>query len=564
MTDSEFTEQPIAFALDDGRIIASKVLDDYAIKSEDNTDFKDDIFATKLSEEQIKAIKADDQAASSQLREGKNRYGFYNLMKPPYPPKMLTSLKEMNTYHSACVKTKGNDIGGLGVEVIPIGDNENRDLNEKKLLEEFLRRCYPTPEDLFTRAATDEAEVGWLGIELIRTGNLQTGEPQRLEHIPSHTFRIHKDANRFMQTWDGVDKRWFKLIGDYRSVKDGKDKDIDKDTGDEKDFGSLPGGVDGQWAHELLYDINYSSGTTYYGVPDIIPAIPTAIGDRSAVRYNLDFFINNATLRYAIYIAGAFKDQPIMDNSDPENPKPTGKTVLQKAMEDKFEEVRENPHGNLVFMLPMKGGSDTPDVKIEFVPLDVQVKDSHFRLYRMEARGEVLSAHRMDPFRAGIVDINYGSGGGNTVSNNTRVNYKETTALPPQRRLNALINKFVVWADKPKGFGIKDWAIKLVEINTDDETQEINNDKTIFSMGGLRPIDLIRRYGVKRGIKLTKDIENDPALNAFYVNNAQITGNTNPQNPDQVAKIIEDMAVKFEESGEIELAEIMRGLKNAS
>lgn len=548
--------EPYAFALSDGRIVAKTVLDKYAVKSEESTDFKEDIFSKKIAN--------DENVPSSQIREGQNSYGLYNLITPPYPPKMLTSLKDINTYHQSAVKTKGNDIGGLGVEVIPIGDNENRDPKEKELLEDFLRRCYPTPEDLLRRAATDEQEVGWLGIELIRTANLQTGEPLRLEHIPSHTFRIHKDANRFMMTWDGINKRWFKLIGDYRSFVDGEDKDIDNETGEEKPFNSME---PGKWAHELLYDIDYSSGTTYYGTPDSIPAIPTMLGDRSAVSYNLEFFKNNATIRYAIYISGYFEDEPATDEDG--NPLNPPKTKMQVAMEDRFREVmRGGQHGQLVFMIPQKPAlkdETAPEVKIEFVPLDVQIKDSHFRLYRMESRGEILSAHRVDPFRAGIVDINYGSGGGNTVSNNTRINYKETTVLPPQRRLEALINKFIVWADKPKGFGIKDWAVKLIEINTEDETQEINNDKNLFSMGGLRPIDIIRKHGIKRGIKITKEMENDPALNSFYVNNQPVDMIVQGQNNQgQVAKVLDDTARKFDKAGSMELAEFIRGLKDAS
>lgn len=514
----EINGQPVAFVLDDQSVILKETLDQYALKSEDRTNYKEDVFSNKVQAEEV---------GSKQASEGENSYGLYGLMEPPYPPKMLTSLKDMNSYHSSAVKTKGVDSGGLGIEIIPYGDNDNRNINDKQFLIEFFNRCYPTPEDLFARASQDEEEVGWLGIEKITLGGLQTAEPLRLEHIPSHTFRIHKDGNRFMQTWDGINNTWFKIVN-YKSKVDGLDKDVNIKTGEEHPLGSLP---PEEAANEIIYDINYSSGTSYYGTPDSVPAIRTILGDQAAVNYNLSFFKNFATPRYAVYIIGAFKDQPLLDGDG----NPTGKTVLQKAIEDKFAEVRRNPHGNLVFMLPLKGGADN-EVKIEFQALSTEVKEQSFRLYRIDARNEVMTANRTDPFRAMIIE-NYGSGGGNTVAAQTRQNYKETTIRPKQRRLEALINKHIIWADKPKGFGIKDWAFKLKELDTQDRKMESDINTAKFERGELSPNELRKMDGLEE--------VDHPAMNSYYVHGQPVTldqGNVQMQ----IAKTLEDMANKIE------------------
>jgi PBSX family phage portal protein len=409
-------------------------------------------------------------------------------------------------------------------------------------LEEFINNCFPTFEDVATRAFQDEEEIGWLCIELIRVAGLPTGEPQRLEHIPSHTIRIHKDGNRFMQTWDGFNNRWFKLIGDYRSVEDREDKDIDKKDGSEHPLNSLD---KNNVAHEMIYDINYSSRSSYYGTPDSVPAIRTMIGDQSAVNYNISFFKNFAIPAYAIYITGYFEDEPELDDDD----EPTGKTVLQVAMEEKFQSVVENPHGSLVFMIPTADPSTR--VEIRFEKLTVDTKESSFRLYRMDNSDEVISAHRVDPYRAMVMQT--GSLGGNTAIESKK-NYKSTTIKPKQRRFEALININVIWEESPKGLGITDYAIQLEELDTEDEAHEMAMDQALFMMGAIRPIDIIKKWEHKTGIPVPENLDKDPALNAYYINNVPVTssekGEQPPQTtamPEEVAKILDDIANKIEE-----------------
>lgn len=510
-------EQPYAFALDDGSVVLKNTLDKFALKSDD-FEFDKDLFNEKVNKRDI-ATKAGRDEESKQLREGQNTYSLYNLMRPPYPPRMLTTLKEINTYHSSAIKTKAVDTGGLGCKIVKIGDNENPNLEDKKKLEQFLRNCYPTPEDVFTRAAQDEEEIGWFGIEVIRVGGTAKGEPQRLEHVPSHTFRIHKDGNRFMHTWDGITRRWYKLAGDYRSIKDKQNKDIDILTGEEHPFDSLP---TEKCANELIYSVNYSSGTTYYGTPDSIPAIRTMIGDQAAVNYNITFFKNFATPQYAVYITGNFKDQPILDDEG----KPTGKSVLQRSIEDRFREVQQNPHGNMVFMIPSKGGADGPPITITFEKLSVDIKDSSFRMYREANRDEIISAHRVDPYRA-MVFQKGNLGGGNTVSSIVKENYKETTINPKQRRIESLVNKNVIWNEN--GFNIKDWGLKLTPLNTEDKVRDAEIDTQKFLRGELSPNELRAKNGLER--------VDHPAMDAYYVGNNPITITQQEELPEEVAKV---------------------------
>ncbi|MCE7697864.1 MAG: hypothetical protein K8E24_003170 [Methanobacterium paludis] len=213
---------------------------------------------------------------------------------------------------------------------------------------------------------------------------------------------------------------------------------------------------------------------------------------------------------------------------------------MQNAIENKYKEVLDNPHGFMVFMIP----TSSPDTKVEvkFEKLSVDVKESSFRLYRQDNRDEVIAAHRMDPYR--INAGRTGSLGGNT-SVESKKNYKTGVAKPEQRRLEAFINIYVIWDEN--GFNIQDWKLKLEEIDTEDESHEMDMDKALFLMGARRPIDLIKKWENKTGITVPKELENHPALNAYYVNNYPITLDQ-PDTPETeaVIKILENLKNEVE------------------
>lgn len=482
--------KPFAFATQSGNVVLSQVLEGYCIKS---------------VEEQ-----------SNQLQED-TFSGINGIKEPLYPPKVLSHLSEMNTYHARSCRIKAADIGGYGYSVSPMGENPKPE--NKTKLETFFENSNPIFEETMTRAQQDYEEIGWGCLELIRTGHLDGGQPRRLEHIPAHTIRIHKDKNKFIQSWDGNKKVWFKKIG--------YEKDVHKATGKESSLGTLK---PDERASELIYNYNYNSRTTYYGTPDYIPAIKTMLGDSAAVDYNIVFFKNYGVPAYAIFISGYYNDEPLKDKEG----KPTGKSRIQKLMEDKYREVIENPHGSMIFSIPTR--DPTSKVEIRFEKLAVETKDSSFRLYRMDNRDEIITSHGVDPYRLGITAI--GSLGGNTAGEMKKT-YKSTIQIPRQRTWSALINKYIIRAEK--GFNITDHELKLLNWDIEDKTQKIKDDKELWSMGGLTPNEIRRRQGL--------EIVNHPFMDAYYVNGQPITltnDDSGEDIPDRVAKILEDLADNME------------------
>lgn len=479
--------EPYAFITNTGSSVLKTTLDQYAIKSPTQDNTKDPFTFIRKDAENPDSKQAPEVGVSS--------YGAYGLVKPPYNPKLLANLPDLNTYHSACLETKANDIGGLGCTVEPVGDDYSQSHIDD--VQQFLNNCKPFIEEILINTAYDLENIGQLGMELIREGGLQTAKPHRLEHVHSHTIRIHKDKNKFMQTWDGVNNRWFKKFG-YK-------KDVHITTGQESELGSLK---PEEAANELLYATNYTSKSSFYGRPRYIPAIRTMLGDQSAVEYNLVFFKNFGIPAYAVFVTGYFDDKELLDD----NGAPTGKTVIQDKIERKFEKVKRNKDSSMIFMIP--SGSQDSKIEVRFEKLATEQKDSSFRLYRLDARDEVIASHGMDPHQIGV-NIS-GPLGGDTAKQSDK-NYKNRIVLPRQKKLENLLND-IVW-DEEFGFGYTDVQIVLKSIDTDDDTSEYEIDKQMVLNGTATPKQVIMKWSVKRGFKIDDKLLDDPALNNYYLPN---------------------------------------------
>lgn len=489
--------KPYAYATKGGSVVLTETLEQYAIKS------------------------ADPELEDSRgLKEDEFDYSIDGVKEPLYNPKALIKLLELNTYHARCISQRGTDVGGLGYLIQGVGDKPNP--ANKDRIQELIDNCLPIFPEVLTREAKDKAAVGWGVLECLRIGNLANSEFQRINHLPSHTFRIHKDGNKYLQSWDGVKKRWFKRIG--------YGKDVDKDTGIEYPLGFLP---PQQRATEIIFDINYTPLSTFYGSPDIVPALKTIVGDISAVEYNIYFFRNYGIPEYAIFITGDFDDKPIID---PDTGKKTGRSTMQNMIEDQMRSIIEKPHSTMVISIPTSDtATESSNVEVKFERLSVEVKESAFRLYRMENRDEIVTANKMDPYRAGILPI--GSLGGN-LGAETKKNYKESTVVPDQRLLEAYLNIHVI----KNGLGITDQKIKLISINTEDETQEMNLSVLAITNGGMTPNEFIRKWGDRLGLK---EVDH-PAMDAHYLNGQPIDYQQDEAIPDQVVKVLKEFKEKLE------------------
>ncbi len=448
---------------------------------------------------------------SKQLKSDtfRGKYARKGLVEPPYNPFGLASLSEKNTFHARCCATKAVDTVGQGWELVAISDEADEE--ERKEIEKFFKSLYPSFEATLLKAAQDFEEVGWACLEIVRYGGIHHGKIKSLEHVPAATIRVHKDENKYAQSWDGVKYRWFKRFG--------YEKDVHMDTGEELPLGTLPGDLA---ANELIMIHNYSSRSSYYGVPDYVPAISAIAAEEARKDYNISFFKNFGVPTYAVFITGDFEDEAILD----ENGQPTGSTILQEAIEQHFKEIVRNPHTPLILAIP---GEKDSNIKVEFERLAVETKEASFRLYGLDNRDEIISAHGVDPYRVAVMQI--GSLGGNTAKV-MRINYKKGIIQHRQRLWEDAINRFVI--RDPRGFNSQDWEFRFRNVDIEEDDEDLQNCLKLFEAGAMTPNELIKRFSSRYNIQPS----DHPLMNCHYIKGQPVEA---PREEEAVNKIIETL-----------------------
>ena len=160
---------------------------------------------------------------SKQLQEEALSFGIKSLVSPPYNPSSLLTLFESNSIFSACVEQIAEDVAGRGYNlVLEEGTEENDETKaEKEKIQKLIDK--PNPEDslreILNKAIVDLGSVGWFGIEVVKSKNLNTKvtEISELYHIPAHTFRVHKNSKKFCQLRNNS-KVWFKKYGEEKDI----------------------------------------------------------------------------------------------------------------------------------------------------------------------------------------------------------------------------------------------------------------------------------------------------------------------------------------------------------
>lgn len=321
-------------------------------------------------------------------------------------------------------------------------DPENQPDQKMQKLANKLIRVQNSLNDLMDSLNEEDSLMDtllkvWIDYEATGNGYIEIGRKNNGEigyvgHIPAATMRVRIDRDGYVQ-WvlpGYVGPQPFGLAGPYpgltffRNFGDTTTPDV---------FGKDPK------PNEVIHIKKHSSKSTYYGVPDIIPAIASVVGDKFAREYNLDYFENKAVPRYALIVKGA----------------KLSAQAERKILDYFRKEVKGKHHGTLYIPVPASVGGNV-DVTLQAIEDGMQ--EGSFHQYREDNKHEIAMAHRVPTSKLAAS----GSGGHQAQGREDSKNFKELIVNPEQTRLEWKVNKIVsTFTDM--------FTLKFNEYELDDE-----------------------------------------------------------------------------------------------
>ena len=342
----------------------------------------------------------------------RNAYGLFDVITPPYDLYELSGYYDTSFANHAAIDAKVENTVGLGYDFVvsdrttlklETSDNPEAVARARKRIERLKIELRDWLESLnmdesFTsimeKVFTDVHATGNGYIEIGRTVK---GDIGYIGHIPATTMRVRRLHDGFVQIIANK-VVYFRNFGA---------KNPNPLTDDNR-------------PNEIIHIKEYSPLNTFYGVPDVIAAMPSLLGDALASQYNIDFFQNKAVPRYIVTLKGA---------------------QLSADAEDKlfrFLQTGLKGQNHRTLYVPLPGDSDTNKVEFKMQPIENGVQEGSFREYRKQNRDDILVAHQVPLSKLGGSDSS--AIAASLAQDRT---FKEQVARPAQRNLEKILNKII-------------------------------------------------------------------------------------------------------------------------
>lgn len=356
-----------------------------------------------------------DDASSNQINPGKmnyvNGYGAFDVITPPYNLYVLAGFYDTSFSNHSAIVAKVMSSVGMGysfqlttkaLQQLQEKNEDQQDKAKKKLdrvkvdaaewLEE--RNDHDAFTDVMNKVVTDLESTGNGYIEIGRT---TTGKIGYIGHIPAITVRVRRLKDGYVQII-GQKVVYFRNFGADNA---------DPITGDPQ-------------PNEIIHFKKYSPLNTYYGVPDIVSAATSVVGDQQAEQYNLEYFENKAVPRYLVTLKGA---------------------KLSAAAEDKlFRFLQTNLKGqnHRTLFVPLPPDQDGNKVEFKMEPVENKIQDASFEQYRKNNRQNILMAHQVPLSKLGIAEDS-----GVAAAVTADRTFRDNVIRPLQRYLQKMVSNII-------------------------------------------------------------------------------------------------------------------------
>lgn len=412
-------------------------------------------------------------AKSKEINPGsvfRNAYGLFDVITPPWNVYELANYYDTSFANHAAIDAKVENIVGLGYDfkVSPrtmLKLEASTDSAATDRARKRIERAKIEMRDWLESLNDDDSltstmEKVYTDVQAIGNGYLEIGRTTRGEigyvgHIPATTIRV-------------------------RRLKDGYIQIIGNKTVYFRNFGASNQNMvtDDPRPNEIIHFKQYSPLNTFYGVPDIMSAISSLIGDQLASQYNIDYFSNKAVPRYVVTLKGA---------------------KLSADAEDKmfrFLQTGLKGQSHRTLYIPLPPDSDTNKVEFKMEPIEAGIQEGSFKEYRKQNRDDILVAHQVPLSKLGGSDSSAIAAA--LAQDRT---FKEQVARPAQAQLEKMINKVIKEKTDILEFKFNELTLtdeitqsQILERYVKNQVMTPNEARSILGMpqreGGDEPLDL--------------------------------------------------------------------------
>jgi PBSX family phage portal protein len=452
-----------------------------------------------------------DDAKSKAINPGtvyRNAYGLFDVITPPYDLYELSSYYDTSFANHAAIDAKVENIVGLGYDfvvsdktMLKLEDSDNPEAvrRARKRIERLKIQLRDWLENLnqdesFTsimeKIDTDFYATGNAYIEVGRTVN---GEIGYVGHIPATTMRVRRLHDGFVQII-GNKVTYFRNFGATN---------VNPITTDNR-------------PNEIIQIKEYSPLNTFYGVPDVIAAMPSLLGDQLASQYNIDYFQNKAVPRYVVTLKGA---------------------QLSTESEDRlfrFLQTGLKGQNHRTLYIPLPGDSDTNKVDFKMEAIESGVQEGSFSAYRKQNRDDILVAHQVPLSKLGGSESS--AIAASLAQDRT---FKEQVARPAQRNLEKILNKIIREKTDILEFKFNELTLtdevaqsQILERLVRNKIMVPNEAREVLNLpqmeGGDEPVELTARGAADASANARQGRNRDAERTA---NNSDSTTTTSGRNP---------------------------------
>jgi len=341
----------------------------------------------------------------------RNAYALFDVITPPYNPYELASYYDTSFANHAAIDAKVENTVGLGYDFV-VSDKTSLKLEAasaeqidraRKRIEKLKVQLRDWLESLNQDESFSSVmekvytDVHAMGNGYIEVGRTVTGEIGYIGHIPAATMRVRRLRDGYVQLIANK-VVYFRNFGA---------KNINYITDDPR-------------PNEIIHIKEYSPLNTFYGVPDVMAAMSSILGDQLASQYNIDYFNNKAVPRYIVTLKGA--------------------QLTQEAEDKLFRFLQTGLKGqsHRTLYIPLPGDTESNKVEFKMEPIENEPQEGSFAQYRKQVRDDILIAHQVPLSKLGGSDASILA-----ASLSQDRTFKEQVARPAQRNLEKILNKII-------------------------------------------------------------------------------------------------------------------------